>query len=380
MILNANELLQILATAAACTAMVMVAAMIVLRLNRRRTIAFQFTIVVIAAILSIAVSTVVITAQMHFSTHDLQVVLGVVAISALMSLVAALVSGRAVHRAFAALRDSVARVGAGDVVAADSGTWKEVAEVSTQLSEASERLAAARDEIARLDASRRQFFAWISHDLRTPLTGISALAEALDAGTVDDPSDYLRQIRAQVGTMNRLVDDLFELSLIQSGTLKLRPENIELLDIVSDAVADVSQLAAARGIQISHAGVEGRMLWADPHELTRVVVNLLTNSIRYSPADSQILVSADQRDDTSLVLSVLDQGSGVASEDLSHMFEIGWRATEARTPEQHSGGSPGAGLGLAIVRGIVEAHGGGVNAENHPDGFRLSVALPTTAV
>ncbi|MBH0110692.1 HAMP domain-containing histidine kinase [Salinibacterium sp. NG22] len=377
MILNSSELLFILATAAVCTAVVMLVALLVLRLGRRRSIAFQFTVVVIAAIVSIALTTVVVTAQMYLSAHDLQVVLWVVGISTVMSLGAALVSGRAVRRAFAKLRESVAQVGAGDVVAANSDTWKEVAEVSVQLSEASQRLAAARDEITRLDASRRQFFAWISHDLRTPLTGISALAEALDAGVVDDPSDYLRQIRAQVGTMNRLVDDLFELSLIQSGTLKLRPENVELLDIVSDAVADVSQLAAARGIQISHAGVEGRMLWADPHELTRVVVNLLTNSIRYSPADSQILVSADQRDDTSLVLSVLDQGSGVASEDLSHMFEIGWRATEARTPDQESSGSGGAGLGLAIVRGIVEAHGGGVNAENGPEGFRLNVALPT---
>lgn len=379
MILSLGEWLLILATAAVCTAAVMLVATLVLRLNRRRTIAFQFTVVVIAAIVSIALSTVVITAQMHFTSHDLQIVLGVVGVSALMSLGAALVSGRAVRRAFAALRESVARVGAGDVVPADAGTWKEVADVSEQLSEASKRLAAARDEIARLDASRRQFFAWISHDLRTPLTGISALAEALDAGVVDNPSDYLRQIRAQVGTMNRLVDDLFELSLIQSGTLKLRPENVDLLDIVSDAVADVSQLAAARGIQINHAGVEGRMLWADPHELTRVVVNLLTNSIRYAPANSQILVSADQRDETSLVLSVLDQGSGVASEDLSRMFEIGWRATEARTPEQESSGSAGAGLGLAIVRGIVEAHGGGVNAEQIPEGFRLNVALPTGA-
>jgi len=379
MILNSGELLFILAIAAACTAVVMLVAILVLRLNRRRTIAFQFTIVVVAAILSIALSTIVITAQMRFSAHDLQVVLVVVGISAIMSLAAALVSGRAVQRAFATLRESVARVGAGDVVPADSGSWKEVTEVSTQLSEASERLAAARDELARLDASRRQFFAWISHDLRTPLTGISALAEALDAGIVDDPSDYLRQIRAQVGTMNRLVDDLFELSLIQSGTLTLRPENIELLDIVSDAVADVSQLADARGIRIIHAGVEGMMLLADPHELTRVVVNLLTNSIRHSPENSQILISADQRTASSLVLSVLDQGSGVASEDLSRMFEIGWRATEARTPEQHTGGSPGAGLGLAIVRGIVEAHGGGVNAQHDPDGFRLSVALPTTA-
>ncbi|MEL0627374.1 HAMP domain-containing sensor histidine kinase [Salinibacterium amurskyense] len=379
MILNSSELLFILATAAACTTAVMLVALLVLRWGRRRSIAFQFTVVVIAAIVSIAVTTVVATAQMYLSAHDLQVVLWVVGISTVMSLLAALVSGRAVRRAFATLRESVAQVGAGDVVAPNSDTWKEVAEVSVQLSEASERLAAARDEIARLDASRRQFFAWISHDLRTPLTGISALAEALDAGVVEDPSDYLRQIRAQVGTMNRLVDDLFELSLIQSGTLKLRPENVELLDIVSDAVADVSQLAAARGIQISHAGVEGRMLWADPHELTRVVVNLLTNSIRYAPANSQILVSADQRDESSLVLSVLDQGSGVASEDLSHMFEIGWRATEARTPEQEASGSAGAGLGLAIVRGIVEAHGGGVNAEQLPEGFRLNVALPTVA-
>ncbi|TPW93047.1 HAMP domain-containing histidine kinase, partial [Schumannella luteola] len=218
---------------------------------------------------------------------------------------------------------------------------------------------------------------WISHDLRTPLSGMRALAEALEAGVVDDPEDYLRRIRAQVESMNRLVDDLFELSKIDSGMLRLHRESVVLLDIVSDAASDVQQLAAERGVRITHAGVEGHVLWADAHELSRVVTNLLGNAIRHAPEGSEILISASRGDDERLVLSVLDHGSGVASEDLGRMFEIGWRADAARTTDAASGAA-GAGLGLAIVRGIARAHGGDVHAEHVPEGFRLNVVLPLT--
>jgi signal transduction histidine kinase len=377
MMLGASDLLLIFATAAGCTAGITVLALLMLRLYPSRSIAFQFTVVVVAAIASIVCSTVAIAALMYLTVHDLLVLLWVVGVSAVLSVAATLITARTASRAFAGLRETVVRVGRGDIVAARAHGGKEFADISAELADVSERLAAARTEIEQLDASRRQFFAWISHDLRTPLTGVSALAEALDDGGVADPADYVRRIRAQTATMSRLVDDLFELSQIHSGTLRLRPEDIELLDIVSDAVSDVHQLAAAKDIRIVHAGVEGRMLRADPHELTRVVVNLLTNSIRHAPPGTEILVSADQRDDW-LVLSVLDQGGGVDTEDLTQMFEVGWRASTARTPDTQPAGSPGAGLGLAIVRGIVEAHGGDVHAEHAPQGFRLDIALPVT--
>lgn len=380
MMLSGGDLLLILGTAAVCTAVTTALALLVLRRLRQRSVTAPFVVLVVAAIASIVCSTVAISALMYLSLHDLQVMLWVVGLSALLSLAATLVTARAVSRSFAQLGQAVERVGHGVVVGPEVYEGRELADLSAQLAIASERLAAARAEIEQLDAARRQFFAWISHDLRTPLTGVSALAEALDDGAVADPADYVRRIRAQVGTMNRLVDDLFALSQIQSGALRLRPEDIELLDVVSDAVADVHQLAVAKEIRIEHAGVEGRTLRADPHELTRVVVNLLTNSIRHAPHGSEILVSADRAGDR-LVLSVLDQGSGVDSEDLTRMFEIGWRASEARTPDARPvAGSPGAGLGLAIVRGIVQAHGGDVRAEHVPQGFRLDVALPAPAI
>ena len=379
MTLTPADLLLIFSTALGCTTVITVAALLVLRLCPPRSITFQFTVVVAAAIASIACSTVAIAALMYLSVHDLLILLWVVGTSTVLSLGAAFLTARTARRAFASLRENVERVGDGDVVDARTHGGKEFADLAAQLADTSARLATARTEIEHLDASRRQFFAWISHDLRTPLTGVSALAEALDEGGVQDPGDYVRRIRSQVGTMNRLVDDLFELSQIHSGAFQLRLENIELLDVVSDAVADVHQLATARDIRIIHADIEGRMLRADPHELTRVVVNLLTNSIRHAPPGTEILICADQHSDQHgdrLVLSVLDQGGGVDSDDLARMFEVGWRASTARTPETQPAGSPGAGLGLAIVRGIVQAHGGDVHAEHAPHGFRLNVALP----
>ncbi|WP_285102015.1 HAMP domain-containing sensor histidine kinase [Promicromonospora sp. MEB111] len=384
MMLTPVDLLLILATAAVCTAAITLLALLVLRRRRQRSVTAPFVVLVVAAIASIVCSTLVIAALMYLSLHDLQVLLWVVGLSAVLSLTTILLTARAVSRSFTHLGDAVERVGRGAVVSPEAYAARELADLSTQLAVASERLAAARAEIEQLDAARRQFFAWISHDLRTPLTGVSALAEALDDGAVADPADYVRRIRVQVATMNRLVDDLFELSQIQSGALRLRREDVALLDVVSDAVADVHQLAVAKQIGIEHAGVAGRTVRADPHELTRVVVNLLTNSIRHAPAGSEVLVSAEQRGDR-LVLSVLDQGSGVDGEDLTRMFEIGWRASAARTPDagvpsgSPAAGSPGAGLGLAIVRGIVEAHGGDVRAAHVPQGFRLDVTLPASA-
>jgi signal transduction histidine kinase len=115
----------------------------------------------------------------------------------------------------------------------------------------------------------------------------------------------------------------------------------------------------------------------DPRELTRVVGNLLTNSLRHAPANSEVVVRAD-RVDGRLVLSVIDQGPGVAAEDLGRMFDVGWRADAARSAEDDEAPS-GAGLGLAIVRGIVEAHGGTVEAHSTGEGFRLDLTLPLAA-
>ncbi|WP_152351467.1 sensor histidine kinase [Brachybacterium subflavum] len=379
--LSPIDYLLIVATTIVCTGVVMSGAWWALHLNRRGSIVSQTVILLVATVLSIAATTLAVLVEMYFSAHDLTVLAWVLAVSGLISIAAArLLLGRRVRTSITALADSARRLGdragAGPGVEADGPGWKEFETLSTELAETSRRLSSARAEIEALDADRRQSIAWISHDLRTPLTGLRAMAEALEAGTADDPVAYARGIRGRVDTLSSMVEDLFELSRLQSGTLVLRRETVELLDLVSDAVADVMPVAQQRGIRIVHRGIEGRVLRADPRELTRALANLLSNGVRHSPEGGEIVVSADVLPGDRLVLSVLDQGPGVASEHIGQIFEVGWREDPARTQSDDLGGSGGAGLGLAIVRGIAEAHGGDVRAQRVDGGFRLDLVLP----
>lgn len=374
--LTASGLGLIALTTVLCTALVTAVALAFLRWRRTVSVASQVTVIAAAAVLSIVASVVAVVLEMFVSAHDLRVLCWVVGISAALSLATAWVTThRTVTRSVGALVESARRIGDGDVVRPESPGWKEFNDLDTQLAETSQRLAESRAEVDKLDAARRQFFAWISHDLRTPLAGMRAMTEALADGVAPDPEAYLRTIHAKVDTLTGMVDDLFELSTLQSGTLRIQRELVVLLDLVSDAVTDIRPVADERGISIVHKGVEGHLLWADPRELTRAIGNLLTNGVRHAPPHSEILVSAHTSDREHLVLSIMDHGSGVAVEDLGRMFDVGWRANTARPTEP---GTPGAGLGLAIARGIVEAHGGEIHAEHVPDGFRLSLTLPTT--
>ena len=375
MILSAADLVVIAATALICTSVAAGAAAVVMQLNRRASIGTQVSALICATIVAIVASTVAISVEMYLSSHDLQVLLSVIVISALMAALAASFMLRRLRHSLARLQRAAQQIGSGEIVTADVESSREFADLSSQLAQSSAQLAAARAEVEQLDQSRRQLVAWVSHDLRTPLAGMRAMAEALEEGVVDDPAEYIRQIRDQVDAVNGMVDGLFELSKIQSGMLKLSKEPVVLLDLVSDVVSDMRALAATRGITITHAEMTDQVLHADAGELSRVVANLLVNSIRHAPENSEIQVSAHRLDDDRVVLTVLDQGPGVQSQDLGRMFDMGWRGSAARTPE---GGGAGAGIGLAIVRGIVEAHGGQVSAAHVPGGFRLDVTLPTT--
>ncbi|HEU5224144.1 MAG TPA: HAMP domain-containing sensor histidine kinase [Candidatus Lumbricidophila sp.] len=379
--LSLTSVVLIGATTLVCTALVTTATLIMLRLSARRSLGARAAIVLAGALLSVGISTIAVATEMYLALHDVVVLGWVIGISAVMSMAATWVVIRRSSRAsIASLVDDARRVGDGDIVDQASTGWRELDIVQAELAETSTRLAEAREQIAELDAARRQFFAWISHDLRTPLAGMSAMAEALDAGTAPDPAQYVRTIRSKVDTVTQMVDDLFELSKLQTGSLELRPEPVVLLDLVSDAVADVQALAAARGVSIEQDGVAGHVMLADPRELARAIGNLLANSLRHAPDHSTVLVRADQLEGGNLVLSVIDQGPGVAAEDLGRMFDVGWRADTARTHDAVGRTSAGAGLGLAIVRGIVEAHGGSVRAQRTNAGFQLDLVFPPTSL
>ena len=163
---------------------------------------------------------------------------------------------------------------------------------------------------------------------------------------------------------------------ITSGAVQMLTEQVALRDVFSDAVADVRIAADRRGVRIVERGIDGQVLWADPHQLGRIIANLLANAIRHAPTGSDIVISATEPDRDRLVLGILDHGSGVAVEDLDRMFDVGWRADPARGSAPDDLVSSGAGLGLSIARGLARAHGGDVVAEITGEGFQMNVLLP----
>ncbi|MGO1507742.1 MAG: sensor histidine kinase, partial [Microbacterium sp.] len=363
MALTAGDIAIIVLTSLLCAAVVAVIALLLVRVLRRHSLRAQLIVVSSAGVAAMAASVLAISVQMYISEHDLTVLVYVVGASLLLGVLVAIVMARAVRSSVSRFSSSLERIGDGGAVEAQQTGSRELDDLSAQLAAVSTKLDAARRELEQLDSARRRFFAWIAHDLRTPLTAVRALAETIEGGVSESPERFAGEVRAQVETMSRMVDDLFELSTLTSGAVQLRTQQVDLLDVVSDAVADVAPAAQRHGVRIVERGIAGHVLWADPHHLGRIVVNLLTNAVRHAPSGSEIVISATEIDGGRLVLGVLDHGAGVAMEDLDRMFDVGWREDAARTTTVDDAVASGAGLGLSIARGLARAHGGDVVAE-----------------
>lgn len=245
-----------------------------------------------------------------------------------------------------------------------------------QIEQHSRDLGAERARAEEAERTRRELVAWVSHDLRTPLAGMRAMTEALEDGVAPDPERYYRQLRTEVDRLTNMVDDLFELSRINAGALHLVRERISLADVVGDVVAAAAPLAAARGVHISaRAEPLGKdTITADERQLRRAIANLVGNALRHTPHDSTIHVVASVEGGTATV-TVTDACGGIPAADLSRVFEAGYRGDQARTPNPDGG----AGLGLAIVAGIANAHGGTVDVQNVSGGCRFEVLIPASS-
>ncbi|HEY2724981.1 MAG TPA: HAMP domain-containing sensor histidine kinase [Pseudonocardiaceae bacterium] len=230
------------------------------------------------------------------------------------------------------------------------------------------------------ESARRELVAWISHDLRTPLAGIQAMTEALTDSVVADPDEvaqYARQISAQTRRLTDMVDDLFQLSRISAGALQLTLSAIPLGEVVSEAVAAEAVTAARKGVRLeADANSEWPVVQGSDPELARVVRNLLSNAIRYTPPDGTVVVAAGARNGHAW-LRIDDACGGIPETDLERLFDVAYRGNAARTPGLAD--EQGAGLGLAIARGIVDAHSGHIEARNHGPGCRFEVLLPLAA-
>jgi len=319
---------------------------VALRRLRHRSILVHISVLLAITVGSVVAGVAAVAQAMFLSGHDLQVVLITVSASAAVSLTVGAAFGR--------------RLAAASVWAAQ-----------------------ARQRERQLEAGRRDLVAWVSHDLRTPLAGLRAMAEALEDNVVSDPGtvhEYHRRIRVETDRMAYLVDDLFELSRINAGALRLALSTVPLREVVSDAIATTAPLAARRRVRILARDSGWPVVTGGEPELSRVVANLLVNSVRYTPPDGTVMVDAGTDEHGEVWLAVSDTCGGIPEADLPRVFDVAFRGERARTPWPHDDGPGGAaaggGLGLAIVRGLVEAHGGQVRVRNTHDGCRFEVRIP----
>jgi signal transduction histidine kinase len=267
------------------------------------------------------------------------------------------------------MADTADRVAAGDFAARSRVARNdEIGDLARSLDAMAERLSAAEDERKRSDAARREFLAAIGHDLRTPLAALQAAVEALRDGVAPDPDRYLRSMQHDVAALHALVEDLFLLSKIESGTLEIAPTRVDLTEVADETIEVLRPVAAKRHIGLRLEAAHRTIVSGGPEALSRVLRNLVDNAIRYAPDGTEVLVSVTNG--ATARVAVLDQGPGFPAEFLEEAFESFHRSDPARARD-----TGGAGLGLAIAQGFVTAMGGTIWAEPGPGG-RVTFELP----
>ena len=348
---------------------------IALRQLAARSVGLMITVVVAVSVVTAIAGVGVITVRMLGTGAQRDEILDLMAIAGLAGLVVAMFVGRRVTKASRAISSAVQGVGENGVYVAPPLTLPaELRELSDELAVTHERLAQARSRERALEASRRELVAWVSHDLRTPLAGLRAMAEALEDQVVIDPrevSQYHTQIRREVDRLTVMIDDLFELSRIHAGALRLSKRMVGLEDLVAEVVASAEPVARHKGVRLSGAAVRGMPVFVDTAEMGRALRNLVTNAIRHTPSEGGVDVLAEVQSGMACV-SVSDACGGIPPGDLPRVFDVAFRGESARTP----GPQEGAGLGLSIARGIVEAHSGQIAVRNAGPGCQFLIRLP----
>ena len=275
-----------------------------------------------------------------------------------------------------ALRMAARLVRAGDLTTrVEVSGQDEMAELAHSFNSMIEQLEIAADQRRELDALRRDLFAWLGHDLQTPLASIQALVEALADGVVEDAEvrqRYLRTAQRDIQALSGLIDDLFQMSRIDAGGIQLEVGLNSLADLISDTQERFTRTAMDKDVElVGSVGEDIDPVVMDPQKIGRVLYNLVANALRHTPSGGRVSISA-VRHELAVAVAVRDTGEGIDPEDLPFVFDRFYRGDKSR-----SRATGGSGLGLTIARGLVLAHGGSIRVESEPGvGTCFTFTLP----
>ncbi len=304
---------------------------------------------------------------MFLSTHDFTVLLTILIFAALLAAGFSILWAGPIATRIERVRAGTAQLTGGDldaIVPVDG--HDELAELANAFNRMAAALKRSAGREREMEQARRDLIAAVSHDLRTPLAAIRALIEAVADGVAADPETeqrYLQSVQREVSHLSRLVDDLFELAQIDAGVVRLNLQRGSLRDLISDTLSSLQPQAERQGIHLV-GEVDNTVdpVLMSPPKLQRVLHNLIANALRHTSADGTVLLRA--RPSGALVqVEVVDTGEGIALEDLSRVFERSFRGERSRTRGEDEA-TAGAGLGLTIARGLIEAHGGTIGVES----------------
>lgn len=254
----------------------------------------------------------------------------------------------------------------------------EIAHLTDRFNEMARALESVDEQKRLLEKTRRDLIAWVSHDLRTPLTSLRVMLEALSDGVISDEKTqqrYLHSSLAEIEHLSHLINDLFEMAQLDVGHLQLDYQAASVHDLVSDTIGSMNEKARQKNIRLEgHVEGEIGLVRMAPDKIQRVLYNLVTNAITYTPAGETVRITATQIPNA-VQINVLNSGVFIESETLPALFERFYRGEKSRA--QLEGTERGTGLGLAIARGFIEAHGGRIWAESDREkGTTFSFTIP----
>jgi signal transduction histidine kinase len=371
-------------TLAACVGVGFLGALL-LRAIRRSSLRYQVAVATLIPVLAVAVTVVINVELMFLSAHDTTVILLALGIALVVAVVGAWLVSRRFSLASRRLEDTVGllvsdsrsarapEVQKSDTRRADPSLPAELARVELELADARRTLAVSRQRERAAEQSRQELVSFMSHDLRTPLAGLRALAEGLEDGVITDVPGTLQHFRSTVARMTVMVDDLFALSRVQGAPEPRELSLVALSELVCDVTSEAEATARAAQVRLDVTVPEhDNLAVLGRHEdLSRALGNLISNAIRHTGPNQTVHVSAERAEEGSVQVAVQDGCGGIPDAYLERVFDTGWRGSPARGSTDG-----GAGLGLAIARGVVESHKGEIAVRNTETGCRFEVALP----